>query len=230
MAPGAIKSTWLPEHTVKQRLFRAQLLVKTLTKDVEVKASRNEKTGKSYGGFSGISAAQVVDRAKEALLTCGIVYTSQVSRESIKTNGNTTELWVDGRFESFDNADDFFVKGAPGRGNDNSDNGFKKATTDAEKGILGRVLMMTTFEDEGEPVETKTASSAEPLRQAQAQTEAAIRSWADAFKRALDGCSDLRELKRIRAENAHMMNSEAVPQVTKDYFIDRIGELEGLLS
>jgi hypothetical protein len=229
MDQGETGVTWNPAHTLAMRLLLAQRDVKSLDKDVDVKASKSEN-GKGFGGYKGISAAQVVAHAKEILTKNGILYTSDTDKDFCRRNGNKTEVWYVGRFENVDNPSDYRTKGTWGEGNDNSSHGYQKATTNAEKIILGKMLMMTTHEDEGEDIVTVKETDSPAIKEAQAYTDAAIKSWADAFKRAIDGCKTLQDLKQIRAENSHMMRSDSVPQVTKDFFIDRIAELEGMLQ
>lgn len=204
-----------------------QAEIATLTLDTEVKGQT--KSGGSFS-YKGISAAQVVARAKAALIAHGVLYIPELDRESIKQDGNKTSLWVTGVFENVDDPADTLTRGAWGAGTDNADNGYAKAFTNANKQILTKTLNMTTVEeDTPTSVEHEPESRPAAIKEAEAETDSAIRTWADAYQAALKGAATLKDLKRIRAENAHMMNSAKVPQVTKDYFVDMITQLESSL-
>jgi hypothetical protein len=223
-------ATWNIEHSIGMRLLLAQQAVKTLDKDVTVKQSTN-KDGKKFGGYSGISADQVVASAKEILTKNGILYTSDLA-EGVepRKNGNKTELKLTGIFENVDNPAEFRMRSSWGEGNDNSAHGHQKATTNADKIIIGKMLMMTTVEDEQAPIETVTDSAGSATREAKAETENTLRAWADNFKTALDKCEAVEDLKRVRSDNAHMLKSANLPDKTRDYFADRIAHLEDILS
>jgi hypothetical protein len=186
------------------------------------------KTGATFS-YKGISAAQVVARAKAALISHGVLYTAEVDRESVKLDGNKTTLWVLGRFENVDDEKDFRVIGMWGEGTDNSDNGHAKAFTNGNKQILSKQLNLTTVEDEKQtetPHERVHKSTAQ--KDAEALTDVTIKQWADAFRDALRGATNLKDLARIRAENADMM--KRIPEATRDYFVDMISGLEGTLE
>lgn len=230
MATGQSGITWNPDHSIGMRLLLAQRAVKTLDKDVDVK-STTSKDGKTFGGFRGISADQVIAFAKDILTKNGILFTADLAAdESPRKNGNKTEVKIVGRFENVDKPDDFRTRTAWGEGNDNSAHGYQKATTNAEKIIIGKMLMMTTVEDEQAPVETQTTTVSKDLREAKAENEATLRAWADNFKSALDACTTLKGLSDVRRDNASMLKSESVPEKTREYFQDKIAALEGTLQ
>lgn len=218
--------TWNVEDDIHQRLFWAMMDVERLEKDVDVKKSTG-KDGKVYGGFRGISAGQVVAEAKKALQRNGVWFSAMTTKDDARKNGNKTEIWIVGRFACVDRKDDFLDRGAWGEGNDNSAHGYQKATTNAEKIILKSVLQMTTEGDEDAPVPTEAGGDNKRVKEAEALTDAAIKSWADNFKRALDSCRNIADLKQVRADNAHMMKNTSVPEVTREYFADTIAQMEG---
>lgn len=203
-----------------------QAEVATLELDSDVKMKTKDGGNFSY---KGITAAQVVARAKSALIRFGVLYLPEVDRGSAKQNGNKTEIWVSGHFENVDDPTDVLVRGAFGSGTDNSDNGYAKAFTNANKQILTKTLNMTTVEDETTTeVEHRPSGANKAQADAEALTEVAIKTWADAYRDALRGCKTKKDLGRVRAENANMM--KRIPQATADYFGDMISALEGTLE
>lgn len=204
----------------------AQAEVATLGLDVTV--TGETKSGGRYS-YKGISSAQVIARAKAALIKHGILYMPEVDRASAKQDGNKTTIWVTGRFENVDDPSEHIERGTFGSGTDNADNGYAKAFTNANKQILTKTLNMTTVEDET-LTEVQHQPDSKPKAQADAEalSEAAIRTWGDAYREALRGCKTKKDLSRIRAENANMM--KRVPAVTAEYFADMIAELESALE
>lgn len=219
---------WKPSDSVYVRLSRAQDDVKTITQDMTIKGV-SKKSGKEFS-FKGVSSAQVVTFAKRALVDHGLVFLPRQTREGVVVSGNMTSVYVNATFACVD-SDGSFETGAWGSGTDDNDKAHSKAYTNAVKNILSKTLMMSTLEDDDEeatPHEPDHKPKA--VRNAEALTDVAIKTWADAFKSAIDGCKTLQALKKVRAENAHMMTNPGVPQITKDYFVDKITALEGTLE
>lgn len=218
---------WDRTASLHVRLLLAQDDVSVLTKDSDIKGK--SKDGAAYS-YKGITGAQIVARAKSALVAHGVLYTPVVQRDSLKMDGNRTMIWVDGTFVNVDDKTDCMTLGAYGEGIDNAGNAFAKAFTNANKQILSKSLNMTTVEDDTpSEIQHEPSGGGAAVREADAATDVAVKTWADAFKRALDSCGSLNELKKIRAENAHMMKSDRVPDATRDYFINKIAGLEGAL-
>lgn len=223
-------ATWNEDHRLRRRLLIAQADVKRLEKDVDVPKTQM-KNGKFYGGFKGISAAQVVYAAKQILTQNGIFYSSASHMDWIKREDNKTLVYVQATFENVDNPDDSITKGSWGEGNDNSDRGVQKATTNAEKIILSKMLLMTIAgEDEAEPVPTKEKGDTEERRKLDEEAEVNIQQWAGAYKAALEGCTSLEQLEKVRKDNKAIMKSDRVPDVTREFFVDLIASLEGQLT
>lgn len=221
---------WKPDDSVYLRLARAQDDVKTITQDATIKV-KSKDDNKSDFTYKGVSSPQVVTFAKRALLDNGIVFIPVPSQDGVRVAGNKTALWVEGHFISVDDPSDKFASGAWGAGTDNNDKDYAKAMTNAVKIILSKVLMMSTLEDESdEATPHEPNHKPKAVKTAEAVTDVAIRTWGDAYKAAIDGCKTVAQLKKVRGENAHMMNNPNVPQVTKDYFIDKIAALEGTLE
>lgn len=214
---------WNKDDNIHVRMIRAQADAKALEK---VKPKDGEK-GFLQNGY--ISHDAVTHEAARLLPKHGIHF--QPYLKSHKQEGNRTEVEMEGVFTNVDKPEERLSFLGFGYGIDSSDKGPGKAMSYAKKMVLSQALMMNTHEDiedhnnKFEP-ETKTAAQ----KEAEALTEATLRSWGDAYKAALDGCKTLKDLKRIRAENASMMNHPGVPQVTKDYFIDKITALQDTLE
>jgi len=214
--------TWNVDDDIDMRLFWAMADVEKLQKDVDVKFKDTK--------YKGISAGQVVAVTKKVLIENGVKFTPITTKDDIKRSGNKTEIWIVGRFSCVDRPDDYIDRGTWGEGNDNAAHGYQKATTNAEKIILKSILQMTTEGDEDAPVETRSNDDNSRVKDAEALTDAALKSWADNFARALKSCKTQDDLKQVRAENAHMMRNKSVPEVTREYFADTIAQIEGDLS
>lgn len=229
VADSAARSQkWEPGDSVYLRLARAQADVRTLTEDANIEI---KKDGKTLGKYKGVTSAQIVTSAKRALLDNGIVFVPVVSTDLVRVAGNKTAVYCQGQFISVDDSNDRFAAGAWGAGTDNNDKDFAKATTNAVKVLLSKVLMMSTLDDESdEATPHEPEHKPKAVKNAEALSDAAIKSWADAYKAALDGCRTLKDLKRVRAENVAMMNNPGVPAITKDYFSDKVAGLEGTLE
>lgn len=221
---------WQPSDSVYLRLARAQADVKKIDQDVtiKVKAKDGSNTNASY---QGVSHAQVVTNAKAALLANGIVFYPAMKRDGVQVTGNKTAVYIEGHFVSVDDSDDRIVTGAWGAGTDFNDKDYSKAFTNAVKNCLAKMLGMSTLEDDSnEATPHEPEHKPRAVKNAEALSDVAIKTWADAYKAALDGCKTIKQLKQVRADNAPMMNNPGVPQVTKDYFLDKISAMEGVLE
>jgi len=221
-------SPWDESANIRVRLLRAQSQVERLEKDATIKG-KSKATGAEFS-YKGITAEQIVSKAKDVLIANGILYTTECL-EQRTVSGNKTAVYMRGYFENVDNPADVLIRHAWGEGTDDADKGTAKATTNANKILLARTLNMSTTEYEGVDIvnhEPETRPAA--VRQAEALSDAAVKSWADTYRTALDGCATLQQLRRVREENANMMKNPGVPMVTKDYFIDKITALEGVLE
>ncbi len=201
--------------------MRAQAAAKALEKKVPEKDSDAAKFLK--GGY--ITHDAVTHEAARLLPRHGIHF--QPYLKSHTQEGNRTTVEMEGVFTNVDNPEEKLAYLGFGYGVDSSDKGPGKAMSYAKKMVLSQALLLNTHEDiEGQNVNFEHANKAAEVREAEATTETAIKTWADAFKRALDGCTNQKDLKRLRAENAAMMKSPAVPEVTRDYFAAMIAQLE----
>ena len=224
--PSAQK--WKTTDSVYVRLAKAQDEVKTITQDMTIKGI-SKKSGKEFS-FKGVSSAQVVTFAKRTLLDHGLVFLPRQTRDGVVVSGNMTSVYVNAAFACVD-SEGLFETGAWGSGTDDNDKAHSKAYTNAVKNILSKTLMMSTLEDDdGEATPHEPDHKPRQVRNAEAVTDVAIKTWADAYKSAIDGCKTLAQLKKVRAENSHMMTNPGIPQVTKDYFLDKLAALEGTLE
>lgn len=219
---------WQPSDSVYLRLARAQSDVKVITPDAEVEI---KKDGKTLAKYKGVTSAQIVTFAKSALLANGIVFYPVMKRDGVQVTGNKTAVYIEGHFVSVDDSEDRIVTGAWGAGTDFNDKDYSKAFTNAVKNCLAKMLGMSTLEDDSnEATPHEPEHKPRAVKNAEALSDVAIKTWADAYKAALDGCKTLKDLHKVRADNAPMMNNAGVPQVTKDYFLDKIAALEGTLE
>ena len=219
---------WSNTDNVYLRLARAQDDVKTIKLDATVEGKTKDGAKFSY---KGVSHAQVVTHAKSALLANGIVFYPVQKRDGVQVTGNKTAVFIEGHFVSVDDSDDRIVTGAWGAGTDFNDKDYSKAFTNAVKNCLAKMLGMSTLEDESdEATPHEPEHKPRAVKNAEALSDIAIKTWADAFKSAIDGCKNRAELKKVRADNSHMLTHPGVPAVTKDYFIDKLEALDGALA
>lgn len=232
-AAPEVKSSWDKDASLKLRLLRAQEAVAVLELDVTVKGET--RNGGKYQ-YQGISAAQVIARAKAALISNGILYTPCVRQESVKIDGNKTSLWVDGYFENVDDPDGdeetgYVVRGAWGSGTDNADNGYAKAFTNANKQILAKTLNMTTVEDEKtEEVQHEPDSARAIVKEAEKAQGKTLQAWAASFKAALTKAGTIKEINDLQRANKDQLMAEELPEVTRDFFIELIQQRKELIG
>lgn len=228
VADGPARFTpWDSTASLRRRLLIAQSQVEALEKDATIKG-KSRSSGAEFS-YKGITAEQIITKAKAVLIANGILYTCDVL-EQRSVSGNKTAVYVLGIFEDVDTGE-FLERHAWGEGTDDADKGTAKATTNANKILLARTLNMSTTEYEGvDIVNHEPESRPAAVRDAQVLTDTAVKAWADTYKSALDGCATTSQLKAAREANATMMKHPDVPQRTKDYFIDKVAALEGVLE
>jgi hypothetical protein len=174
-----------------------------------------------------VSHDTVTHEAKRILPAHGVLFQPLI--KSFNQNGNRTEITMTGRFTNVDKPDEFLEYEGFGYGVDQSDKGPGIAMSYAKKMVLAQALMLNTKEDiEEHSNEFKPEGKPEAVREAEAITDAAIKRWGDTYRDAIRGASSLKDLERIRKENAEMM--KRIPEVTRDYFSDLIAGREGELQ
>ena len=201
-------------------MIRAQAAAKALEK---VKPEAGGDAAKFLkGGY--ISHDAVTHEAAKLLTAHGIHFQPYV--KSHAQEGNRTIVEINGVFTNVDKPEERLEFLGFGYGIDQSDKGPGKAMSYAKKMVLSQALMLNTHEDiEESSANFEPRVTPAAVKEAEASIDAAVKTWADAFKRALDGCADKKTLAKIRAENAHMMKSHAVPDVTKEFFGAIIAQL-----
>ncbi len=143
--------------------------------------------------------------------------------------GNRCDILVDFEFENVDDASDRKVIRWAGAGTDDGDKGFSKAGTNALKEMLKKLFLITDRDDakeETESVEHKTENvgAQKALQSAQAQRGAAIQQWAKTFKAALETAPTPADVDRLKRENKEQLESEDLPDVTRQFFHELIAE------
>lgn len=196
--------------------MKAQRDVATLELDATITGTT--KSGTKYT-YKGITSAQIVTRAKEALTRHGVLFWPVVEKGDALTNGNLTAVYMIGRFVNVDRLEDCLEFGAWGSDTDNSGKGYMKALTNATKQVLAKALMMSTVEDESEKeVEHEAAPRSAAMKEADAAVDVSVKSWADALKKAIDGAQSADDLAEVQANAMPMLRSGKVPEVTRGYF------------
>jgi len=142
-------------------------------------------------------------------------------------SGNRCDVLVDFTFERTDDSDEKRTIRWGGAGTDNGDKAFAKAGTNALKEMLKKRFLITDRDDakeEEEKIEHRTDSEIgrERAEQARAQADKAIQKWASAFKAALSTAKTLDDVKALERENREQLTSDALPAVTRDFFVDLI--------
>jgi hypothetical protein len=226
--PAAVPAAPAAQLTVRQRILNVQRAVAVLELDSTVTGTT--KSGGTFS-FKGISAAQVVARAKAALIANGVLYMPVEDRGSVKLEGNRTSLWVDGEFINVDDESDVIIRGAWGAGTDNADNGYAKAFTNANKQILAKTLSMTTVDDEKTvEVEFEPDTAAHVRKEAKQNNNKTLQAWASSYKAALTKATTIDELVKLQKQNRDQLMADEMPEITKDFFIELFEQRKKLLS
>jgi hypothetical protein len=207
-------------------MMRAQASAKALEK---TKGKSSDDKGAAFLKNGYISHEVVTHEAVRILTAQGIHFQPYLKTHG--QDGNRTTVEMEGVFTNVDKPEEQLKFLGFGYGVDGSDKGPGKAMSYAKKMVLSQALLLTTHEDiEKHDQAFEPQVKAGVVKDAEAAMDAAIRTWADAYRAALRGCATLKDLKQIRADNANMMNNPAVPEATKSYFVDMITNLESTLQ
>ena len=149
--------------------------------------------------------------------------------------GNRCDILVDFEFASLDDPGDVKVVRWAGAGTDDGDKGFSKAGTNALKEMLKKRFLITDRDDakeEEEKVEHRTddAVGRRNLEKAQEQRRAAIEQWAKTFKAAIEGAKSEKDVDRLKTENRAQLDSEDLPDVTRQFFNELIADRKAELA
>jgi hypothetical protein len=154
--------------------------------------------------------------------------------------GNRCDIIVDFRFECLD-ADEWDVANRPcsrvirwaGAGTDNGDKAFAKAGTNALKEMLKKVFLITDRDDareETDSIEHETEGGAAKAKKATEERARTLQAWATTFKRALETAKDQKEIDRLKRENREQLDSDDLPEVTRQFFNELIAERKAELE
>lgn len=224
-AGPAPKLEWDHEANIHVRMIRAQADAKALEKT----KPKGNSEGAKFLANGYVAHDTVTHEAVRILTAQGIHFQPYLKAHA--QEGNRTTVDMEGVFTNVDKPEERLTFLGFGYGVDQSDKGPGKAMSYAKKMVLSQALLLNTHEDiEQQNTAFEPEVSAPAVRAAEATVDAAIKTWADAYRDALRGCSNKKDLARIRAENANMMKNPAVPEATKDYFVDMIAQLESSLT
>jgi hypothetical protein len=148
-------------------------------------------------------------------------------------SGNRCDVLVDFTFERTDDSDETRTIRWAGAGTDDGDKGFSKAGTNALKEMLKKVFLITDRDDakeEEEKVEHKPEGVSGAVVKAKETAARALQQWAATFKAALETASTVKEIDRLRVENADQLADEGVPPVTRQFFFDLIQKRKAELA
>lgn len=141
--------------------------------------------------------------------------------------GNRCDVLVDFLFERLDDSEEQRIVRWGGAGTDNGDKGFSKAGTNCVKEMLKKVFLVTDRDDakeEEEKVlhEPDGGARKEDLVKAREEKRAAIQSWANTFKAALENAKTEKDVQRLQRENEAQLIDDSLPDVTRTFFIELI--------
>lgn len=142
--------------------------------------------------------------------------------------GNRCDVIFDFYFENVDDPDDRKVVRYAGADTDNGGKGFAKAGTNALKEMLKKVFLITDREDAREeedaieyrPDEGATRAEVDEARE---EKRKALEQWAKTFRSALINAQTAADVKQLQRENRDQLSDAALPQITRDFFIELIG-------
>jgi hypothetical protein len=137
--------------------------------------------------------------------------------------GNRCDVMIDWEFVCLDDEAQVRKIRWAGAGNDNSDKGYAKATTNSLKEMLKKRFLITDRDDakeEEEKVEHQTDDGVRrgDMEKVKDQRKAAIRQWASTFKAAIDSASTEKEIDRLYRDNAEQLGAGDLEPVTKEFF------------
>lgn len=146
-------------------------------------------------------------------------------------NGNRCDVIIDFEFQDLDEPETVRVVRWAGAGTDAGDKAFSKAGTNALKEMLKKVFLITDRDDakeEEDKVEhvTDDQMSRAKVEEAKEETRRAVEAWAKTFKRTLDDCKTLDDVKAAERDNRDQLAHPKLPPVTREFFIDEIEKLK----
>lgn len=186
---------------------------------------REAKQGMKY---DYIAHDDVAAALRPALIKHGIVVFPTITNHA--KDGNRTELTVDVTFINASQPDDRLTVQAIGYGVDGQDKGPGKAMSYAVKYACMKMFMLNSADD----VETSdTQHDPTDLRASQVVEKESMaleaqQAWSKSFKTALESAETVEAVNDLQKEHRRMI--QAVPEVTRTYFIELIEQRKAALS
>ncbi len=209
-AETTLVTGWDLSLNIHQRIFVACHAIEKLEKDGRVKLGKD-------GGFDYITHDQTTFKVKRALLGVGVMVVPTVVKHD--KDGNRTELTVRAKFVNVDDPQDFIEVEGVGYGVDSSDKGPGKAYSYAMKYVYMKLFMLNSADDiEEDQTRHEPEVSSRQLTDAETTAREAIGEWATAYKAALENAPTIAVLKEIKKDHRKRINSNDVPQNTRDFF------------
>lgn len=193
---------------------------------------RMQKDGKSWT-IKGHTVEAVLSEVRPLLAKHGVGLTPSLVERSY--NGNRCDVIVDFEWECLDDCNDRKVIRWAGAGTDNGDKAFAKAGTNALKEHLKKLFLITDRDDAKEETDTVDHKSDEGLTRAAVDKEKEksrrrLEQWATTFKRAIETAATAEDVDRLKRDNRAELDSEDLPDVTRQFFAELIAERKAELQ
>jgi hypothetical protein len=199
---------------IHQRLFGIMSELKPLEKDKEVK-NANGRVMYEY-----ISHDAVTAHIRPLLIKYRVMV--QPTVDSVKTDGNRTELEVAVHFINVDNPADAISVGTIGYGVDPSDKGPGKAFSYALKYAYLKLFLLNSGDDieEQDLPHDSAVMTANQKEDSERRVVEDMQAWAHTFKAALENAKSVKEIDTLQRANKDKLMSS--PEVTRDFFVGLI--------
>lgn len=224
LAPLLATGTTVPRRTLAQRMAAVREESYGIGKtDIQMQG----KDGGAKFTIKGHTVEAVLAEIRPLLAKHQVGMTPCLVERSYA--GNRCDIIVDFEFEALDDVSDRKVVRWAGCGTDNGDKAFSKAGTNALKEMLKKLFLVTDRDDAKEETEsvehqTEEGGNRKALEAAKAQRGAAIQQWAKTFKAALETAPTPADVDRLKRENKEQLESEDLPDVTRQFFLELIAE------
>lgn len=228
------ESTVADQHTAKAPSLKARLAA---IRDEAFGIGKDTIKMKSKAGveftIKGHTVEAVLSEMRPLLSKHGVDITPNLVERTY--TGNRCDVLIDFLFERTDDSDEQRTIRWAGAGTDDGDKGFSKAGTNALKEMLKKRFLITDRDDakeEEDKVEHRTddAVHSAALAKSNAQRKAAIEKWAKAFKAALETATTPDAVDRLKRDNREQMESDDLPDITRDFFNTLISDRKAELS
>lgn len=206
---------------IHQRLFGIMSELKPLEKDKHVEI-------KGKVAYEYISHDAVTAHIRPLLVKYRVMVRPTV--QSVRTDGNRTELEVAVDLINVDNPSDTISMLTIGYGVDPSDKGPGKAFSYALKYAYLKLFLLNSGDDiELEDLHHDSAvMTASQKEDSERRVVEDIQAWAHTFKTALENADNVQQVDMLQKANKDkLMNA---PDVTRDYFVDLIETRKRVLA